>query len=992
MATNQRIINLNEQARTHAACPYAKNLVAAALKDIVDSYRTTNNPDLAYVVLIGDDATIPFFRYADQAGLAPESGYVPPVLDSSASEASLRLDFVLGQDAYGAGTQISLGVNTFPVPNLAVGRLVETASEVTGMIQSYRQTTGGVIPRPTSSLITGYDFLEDAAMAVQADLAAGIGTGSGQIQDTLISPNNSAPESGWTASQLKAKLLGSRHDIVFLAGHFSANSALAADFATTVQSTDLTASSVNMVNSLVFSIGCHSGYNIVDADGIPSVTQGLDWAQAFARKKAVLIGGTGYQYGDTDFIMYSEQIYSNFAKELRLGSGPVSFGQALVKAKQAYLRQTPDLQGIDTKALIQATLFGLPMMSVDFQNGRITAPADTSSVSPTSVPSGPGSDLGLKSASLTIAEALTVKHKSLVGLPPSPDVTATWYEGPGGGVSSKPGEPALPLIVKNVNVPGMTLRGVGFVGGSYLDDPNIVPLSGSPTTELKSIHTPFASPVFYPSRLASPNYFDSLGGSATRLMVKPAQHRSNGIGEISSTLRRYSSVSFKLFYSSNIESRVVGGQTLTPALAAAPSIFDVSANESPAGTVRIDAFVVGDPSAGIQEVWTTYTGFDSEWHSVNLTRDPLDSTHWSGTVGVPGGHTASELRFMVQAVNGVGLVGLDDNLGAYHSVAGTAASLNSTSMSVANAPAAGTFGSTVSFSATLSGATPVANQTVVFTVGGTSRIGKTNSSGVASADFQLTSTPSDQSVTAYYPGDGQNAPSSAARPFSTNKVATAITFSGPGQQVLDQTSGLVATLKDANDVPIGLRTVYFVVSGPGGARTTTVITDYAGRAPLGAVPLPVGQYTVAAYFNGSFTLLPSSTTVNLTDPTYKATSKSTGLQIIWPFSGFFSPVDNPNTINQANAGSTIPVKFSLGGDRGLGILAANSPKITKTTCAGSAPIEIVDETTLEPGGLKYSGGQYIWNWKTAKNLAGNCYRLDVILVDGTTHTANFKFK
>jgi hypothetical protein len=94
-------------------------------------------------------------------------------------------------------------------------------------------------------------------------------------------------------------LLGSRHDVVFLAGHFSANSALAADFTTQLLTSDLAASTTDFTNSIVFSAGCHAGYNIVDSHAIDGVTMKLDWPQAFAQKGATLIAGTGYQYGDT---------------------------------------------------------------------------------------------------------------------------------------------------------------------------------------------------------------------------------------------------------------------------------------------------------------------------------------------------------------------------------------------------------------------------------------------------------------------------------------------------------------------------------------------------------------------------------------------------------------------------------------------------------------------------------------------------------------------
>ena len=161
LASDARIHALNVQADAHPSCVYAKNLVADAIRDIVKAYRAMNSSSMQYVVLVGGDDVIPFFRYPDNSNLGPESAYVPPVSSSSASEASLRYNYVLSQDAYGAGIQISLYASAFPIPDMAVGRLVETASEVSGMLDAYTATNGVVVPH--SSLVTGYDFLADAA-------------------------------------------------------------------------------------------------------------------------------------------------------------------------------------------------------------------------------------------------------------------------------------------------------------------------------------------------------------------------------------------------------------------------------------------------------------------------------------------------------------------------------------------------------------------------------------------------------------------------------------------------------------------------------------------------------------------------------------------------------------------------------------------------------------------------------------------------------------
>jgi len=115
----------------------------------------------------------------------------------------------------------------------------------------------------------------------------------------------------------------------------------------------------------------------------------------------------------------------------------------------------------------------------------------------------------------------------------------------------------------------------------------------------------------------------------------------------------------------------------------------------------------------------------------------------------------------------------------------------------------------------------------------------------------------------------------------------------------------------------------------------------------------------------------------------------------FPFTGFLSPVDNAPTVNVGKAGSAIPVKFSLGGDRGLGILATGSPASAQVACDLSAASDDV-ETTVSAGGssLTYDAtvDQYSYIWKTDKAWAGTCRELRLTLTDGSVHVAEFKFK
>ncbi|MEO6712908.1 MAG: DUF642 domain-containing protein, partial [Mycobacteriales bacterium] len=721
VAGDARVRALKAQAAGNAACPFAMNLVAREIKAMIDAYRA-NNSGLRYVVLAGNDGVIPFFRYPDESLLGQESSYSPPVATNSTSEASLRRDFVLGQDAYGSSQSIAQRSTDLPVPGLAVGRLVETPAEMAGLIDAYVSADGRIVPR--TSLVTGYDFLADVADAVKADLELG----TGRTADALIAPNTVSPQDSrsWTATDLKQALLTTRHDLIFLAGHFSANSALAADFATSLVTLDLVASPVDLTNSIVFSAGCHSGYNLVDAHAIEGLTLKLDWAQALAQKKATLVAGTGYQYGDTDFIEYSERLYQGFARQLRYGTGPVAVGEALARAKLEYLVSTPDLRGLHQKAVLEATVFGLPMLGVDFPAGRLLSPTSGPAVSPVAVASGPAATLGMKTQSIRVAPTLSPQSVPLTNVTAGPSVTAHYFSGPD-GVVVNPAVPALPLAKINVTStdPSVVLRGVGFRGGKYVDSAGIVPLTGAATADLRGVHVPFGSSTFFPMKLATANYFGALAGSGgTTLLVTPAQYRADNVLAGTSVERRFDQLDFKLYYSGIAPSP----DNRSVALSDAPTIVRVDARTAfSGGPVTFIAQVVGDPAAAIYEVWLTYApagvaGGGASWSSIDLQQcvpddagrlpaacsGVADSALWTAQLVSP-----VDIQYIVQAASGTGLVTLDDNVGRFYRVNGGTPPATTTGSFTTAPPTSANFGATPSVSLVLkSGTAPLANQVV----------------------------------------------------------------------------------------------------------------------------------------------------------------------------------------------------------------------------------------------------------------------------------------
>jgi N-acetylneuraminic acid mutarotase len=112
----------------------------------------------------------------------------------------------------------------------------------------------------------------------------------------------------------------------------------------------------------------------------------------------------------------------------------------------------------------------------------------------------------------------------------------------------------------------------------------------------------------------------------------------------------------------------------------------------------------------------------------------------------------------------------------------------------------------------------------------------------------------------------------------------------------------------------------------------------------------------------------------------------------YAFTGFYQPVDNPPVLNVVKAGSGIPVWFALRGNQGLGIMARGYPLSQPVSCDAGARLDAIELTLpARSSSLTYVLGQYFYVWKTENSWSGTCRDLIVKLVDGSVHTARFKF-
>jgi hypothetical protein len=119
------------------------------------------------------------------------------------------------------------------------------------------------------------------------------------------------------------------------------------------------------------------------------------------------------------------------------------------------------------------------------------------------------------------------------------------------------------------------------------------------------------------------------------------------------------------------------------------------------------------------------------------------------------------------------------------------------------------------------------------------------------------------------------------------------------------------------------------------------------------------------------------------------------LEATYQFVGFFPPVKTgPAEVNLVKAGSATPLKWQLRDKSGAFI--SDFAKYTnisyqEISCSGSTLLsDLGQPDSSGSSGLKVSGNQYHYNWKTEKNMKGKCYRLNVKLFDSDVHSADFQ--
>ena len=641
----------------------AANDIVNVITQYLEEMRV-GSPDLAYVTIVGSDEIIPFARKPDETSIANESTFANEFKNNAMFGALVTRHF-LSDDSYGDIDPIPWLDRFLNVPELGVGRLLESAADIQSAAENYI-AFGGVLD-PQTALSAGYDFIADAAEEIDDTFTRYSPAFGFAVEPALIDQPGIAPNSAWTRSDfLGATGLNTPHPVeqVSFNMHFDFDEALpsSGDAAGTytenlINTTDL--GTTNLAGGIWFTVGCHSGSNLADVSvvgGAPSD----DWAQAFSRLGAVYLAQNAYGLGDTEAVALTERLMANFALNL---NGSMTIGQAHAYAKQQYFADLGLYGEYDYKALQAATLFGLPM----YQYGT-GAKVEDPPESPLTVAEDPISHLMSASWSLSdtgITQTMTDSKGELFSV--EGEVQFVHYR------------PLQPIVRRDVTGFEGEVASGAFLTSLATEDQSVEDIAfARPVIALGRIE-----PEVETDRVVFPTAFTNIanykapppdgGPFAPRqqLNVIVGQFTSPMDGSTRGTERLFHSLEAQVFY------RPASSSSAAPmAVAAVPDDFirpefdNVQASVVGSGGSQQAAFSVDVSDDGVvlrvavlylKSVTETDLDGDSinetvgNWELVDLVQG--DGNNWTGGGPVDlSGITDGQIDYMVQAVDGNGNV------------------------------------------------------------------------------------------------------------------------------------------------------------------------------------------------------------------------------------------------------------------------------------------------------------------------------------------------
>jgi CSLREA domain-containing protein len=609
--------------------PSSANAVANAIADEVDAIVAAR-PSVKYVVFGGGDDQIPFFRLPDLSLIANESGFTG--LGANEYGASLAAGDLLSDDPYLDTHPIpASGQQLFP-PNLAGGRLVETAQDIATAVTNFE---GGPTPgalKSSTGFVSGYDFVADGSQSVATSLTA-----KGVQVRTLDNPLSASSNWGATAFLAAAFPSGGPADINSWNGHYDNYRAQMANG--DILSTSQLPSGIN--GGVFFTMGCHAGFQTTDAVVGSSV---LDWPQYFAQHDTGMVGNTGFGLGETDSVAFSEELMADFAQGL---GGSSSLGQSLEQAKQRYYLSRVAFSNYDEKALSEAELYGLPMYGVG------QAPRSLAALTPSPDPvNGASSSTSPSQGTLSPFPGTNVQSASFAATPHFESIPLTGQNGQyftnAGQVQAPNYRPLQPYLSLPAQQPGVVAHGVVIDGLSSNDVTPFAPDNVRPTLNSSANEPP---PSFtdeaWPEKIPA---LVSLGDQQNLNLITGQFFTETTGSGTTGVERQWTQIDGRVTYSNS--------QDFTP-----PTIDSIDAFQSNGVVAFSGQFSDRDQSGNPGTVAFAEVVYDDglgHWTSLPLQHNTTSGL-WSGAAPFSGGN----IQYFVEACDAAGNCGYSSNKGRY---------------------------------------------------------------------------------------------------------------------------------------------------------------------------------------------------------------------------------------------------------------------------------------------------------------------------------------
>ncbi len=243
----------------------------------------------------------------------------------------------------------------------------------------------------------------------------------------------------------------------------------------------------------------------------------------------------------------------------------------------------------------------------------------------------------------------------------------------------------------------------------------------------------------------------------------------------------------------------------------------------------------------------------------------------------------------------------------------------------------------------------------------------------------------------------------------------ALTYSWTNTSV--STSGVTPTV----DLWLGVHTITLEVSdGTDTATDDVVITVQDTTPPVITPPdevtafatgalttVDIGIATATDLFEpiainsdapAQFPVGPTTVTWTATDANGNSATAEQQVTVQYDWAGFYEPVENLPTLNTVKGGRTVPIKWSVpipGGGYIRDTSIVTGVQFASVACDDSTAYENpVEAETSGNSGLSYDmdAEQFVYRWKTSKDMAGTCALFILTLNDGSEHYAKFKVK